>query len=158
TRVHRDVDRDLVGTADPRQRRRTDDRRLGRLRDLALLPAARARLTEGTPHGRPLRLGRLRVPARRRGVPAPPPRSRRPAGAREHGRDLRALPDAQARARRMGADLAPRPGRSAARRGALMGLITLTDPVAGTVITAGLHANNNAALRTAINGGLDNNN
>lgn len=36
-----------------------------------------------------------------------------------------------------------------------MASITLTDPVAGTVVSAGLHANNNSALRTAVNGGLD---
>lgn len=36
--------------------------------------------------------------------------------------------------------------------------VTLTDPTAGTVITAGLHATNNSSLRNAINGGIDNNN
>lgn len=39
-----------------------------------------------------------------------------------------------------------------------MATITLTLPVAGTGITAGLHANNYTAIQTAVNGGLDNNN
>lgn len=36
--------------------------------------------------------------------------------------------------------------------------ISLTLPVAGTIITAGLHATNYTALQTLLNGGLDNNN
>lgn len=39
-----------------------------------------------------------------------------------------------------------------------MGTITLTDPVVGTTITAGLHATNNATLQTLLNGGIDNGN
>lgn len=36
-----------------------------------------------------------------------------------------------------------------------MPTVTLTDPVAGNVVTAGLHTANNAALRSALNAGLD---
>jgi hypothetical protein len=39
-----------------------------------------------------------------------------------------------------------------------MGTISLTNPVAATVITAGLHATNYTTLQTVINGNLDNNN
>ncbi len=39
-----------------------------------------------------------------------------------------------------------------------MASVTLTDPVNGTVTDASVIANNNAALKTAINGGLDNSN
>ena len=39
-----------------------------------------------------------------------------------------------------------------------MGTISLTLPVTGTVITAGLHSTNYTTLQNAINGGLDNNN
>lgn len=39
-----------------------------------------------------------------------------------------------------------------------MATITLTLPVSGTVITAGLHANNYTSIQSAINGGLDQNN
>jgi len=39
-----------------------------------------------------------------------------------------------------------------------MGTITLTNPVAGTVVTAGLHATNYTTIQTVINGNLDTNN
>lgn len=39
-----------------------------------------------------------------------------------------------------------------------MATITLTLPVTGTIVTAGLHSSNYGTIQTVINGGLDNNN